>query len=97
VATVTIDATTARRRVTAWLVSEVANMLVGDTPQLIIDQRTLWRVPVLLTSSRVGTVGQVGTVDVDATTGEVFVNPELKKQILANAKRAARSASIAGS
>jgi hypothetical protein len=95
VATVQIDATTARRRVTAWLVSEVANLLVGGTPQLVIGQQTLWRVPVLLTSSQLGTIGPVGTVDVDATTGQIFVSPELKKQILTNAKRAARSPSFA--
>jgi hypothetical protein len=95
VATVQIDAITARRRVTAWLVSDVANLLVGGTPQLVIGQQTLWRVPVLLTSSQLGTVGPVGTVDVDATTGHIFVSSELKKQILTNAKRAARSPSFA--
>lgn len=91
-ATVNIDATSARRHVTGWLVRDVANLLVGGTPQLIIGQQTLWRVPVLLTSSQVGTVGQVGMVDVDAITGEIFVSPELKKQIIINAKRAAARA-----
>jgi hypothetical protein len=81
VAKVDIDAKTARRRATAWLVSEVGNMLIGGTPQLVISQQTVWRVPVILTSSSVGTVGQVGVLDVDATSGEALVSQELRKQI----------------
>lgn len=83
-ATVNIDAKTARRRATAWLVSEVGNMLIGGTPQLVISQQTVWRVPAILTSSSVGTVGQVGVVDVDATSGETLVSEDLRKQILDN-------------
>jgi len=92
VATVNIDAKTARRRVTAWLVSEVGNMLIGGTPQLVISQQTVWRVPAILTSSSVGTVGQVGVVDVDATSGETLVDEALRKQILENVKHLVSSA-----
>lgn len=92
VATVNIDAKTARRRVTAWLVSEVGNMLIGGTSQLVISQQTVWRVPVILTSSSVGTVGQVGVVDVDATSGETLVDEALRKQILENVKHLVSSA-----
>jgi hypothetical protein len=46
VATVSIEAKVARRQVTAWLASEVGNMLIGGTPQLVISRdRTTWRVP----------------------------------------------------
>lgn len=38
VATINVTAKTARRRVTAWLVSEVGNMLIGGTPQLVIGR-----------------------------------------------------------
>ncbi|RIK40100.1 MAG: hypothetical protein DCC55_15980 [Chloroflexi bacterium] len=93
IATININAVTAKRKVTAWLVSEVANLLVGGTPQLVIGQQSVWRVPVLLTSSQVGQVGQVGAVDVDTVSGQLFINSDLKKQIIANAKRAARSVS----
>lgn len=94
-ATINIDALTAKRKVTAWLVSKVANLLVGGTPQLVIGQQSVWRVPVLLTSSQVGQVGQVGAVDVDTVSGQLFINLDLKKQIITNAKRAARSVSPA--
>ena len=84
--TVNIDAETAQRKTTGWLISEVGNMLIGGTPQLVVANRTLWQVPALLTSSKIGTVGQVGTVDVDTLTGELLVNDELIEQILENAK-----------
>ncbi len=86
VATINVDAKTARRRVTAWLVSEVGNMLIGDTPQLVIGKQSVWRVPAILTSSSVGTVGQVGAVDVDAENGGIIVSKELREQILDNVK-----------
>jgi hypothetical protein len=84
VATLSVDAKTARRRVTAWLVSEVGNMLIGGSPRLVIGQRAVWQVPVILTSSNTGTVGQVETVDVDAESGEMLVSDELRERILNN-------------
>jgi hypothetical protein len=92
VATINVDAKTARRRVTAWLVSEVGNMIIGDAPQLVIGKRSTWRVPAILTSSSAGTVGQVGTVDVDAESGEIIVSEELREQILDNVKHLASPA-----
>jgi hypothetical protein len=89
VATVHVDAKTARRRVTAWLVSEVGNMLVGGAPQLVISKQSVWRVPVILTSSAVGTVDQVGTVDVDSESGQILVSEELREQILDNVRNLA--------
>ncbi len=85
-ATVNVDAKTARRQVTAWLASEVGNMLVGEMPQLVIGERTLWRVPVVLTSSNAGTVGEVDTVDVDAGSGELLVSEQIHERILAHVK-----------
>jgi hypothetical protein len=89
VATLNVDAKTARRHVTAWLVSEVGNMLIGGSPRLVIGQRVVWQVPVILTSSDSGTAGQVGTVDVDAESGEVLVSDELRERILNNVSHTA--------
>ncbi|HEX6386859.1 MAG TPA: hypothetical protein VF177_19510 [Anaerolineae bacterium] len=86
VATVNVDAVTARRRVTAWLVSEVGNMMMGGSPELVIGTETLWRVPVILTSSSAGTLGEVGIVVVDAVTGELHVSDDLRDQILNNVR-----------
>ena len=86
VAIVNVNAVTARRRVTAWLVSEVGNMLMGGSPELVIGTETLWRVPVMLTSSSAGALGEVGIVIVDAVTGELHVSDDLREQILNNVK-----------
>jgi hypothetical protein len=84
VATINVDAKTARRHATAWLVSKVGNMLIGGTPQLVIGKQSVWRVPAILTSSSVGTVGQVGAVDVDTESGKMLVSEELREQIKRN-------------
>lgn len=81
-ATVNVNAQTAQRRVTKWLVSEVGNMLVGGTPQLVISRETVWRVPVILTSSQVGEVDEVGSVDVNAESGDLLLDDALRDQIL---------------
>ncbi|MCL4267292.1 MAG: hypothetical protein KJ069_29210 [Anaerolineae bacterium] len=91
-ATVNLDAATARRRATAWLASEVGNQLISGTPQLIIRKETVWRMPVMLTSSATGMIGEVGSVDVNAETGELLANEELRDQILANVQHLTRSA-----
>ncbi len=87
VAAVNIDARTARRRVTSWVASEVGNMLVGGTPQLVISRKTIWRVPVLLTSSEIGMRGSVGVVDVDAENGELLIPTQTREQILHNVQQ----------
>ena len=86
-----IDPTTARRKATAWLVSEVGNLIKGGTPSLHIARRTVWRVPALLTSPSKGLRGQVGFVDVDAETGEMLIHAELRNEILLNVKSIANT------
>jgi hypothetical protein len=83
-ATVNVDAKSARRRVTAWLASEVGNMLIAGEPRLVISENTVWRLPALLTSSERGIIGEVGCVDVDAVTGELIASNELRTQIVNN-------------
>jgi hypothetical protein len=90
-ATVEIDAITARRRATVWLVSEVGNLIGGGVPTLDIGTRTVWRVPAVLTSPRHGVRGQVGRVDVDAVTGEVYSSDSLREEILNHARTIAHS------
>lgn len=93
-ASIEIDAVTAQRTATAWLISEVGNLLIGDTPSLVIGQRTAWRVPALLTSPTRGIVGQIGAVEVNAGTGEVLTDPQLTHDLLAHAQQLARSTAV---
>jgi hypothetical protein len=90
-ATIAVDAASARRKATGWLVSEVGNLLIGGDPALVIADRTAWRVPVLLTSPERGVVGQIGAVDVDATTGEVLSDDKLIQELTERGRQAARS------
>lgn len=90
-ATIEIDAITAQRKATAWLVSEVGDLLLGDPPALVIGQRAVWRVPVLLTSPSRGVIGQVGTVDVDTTSGQVLADPTLAQELATHAHDLVRS------
>ncbi len=86
-ATIEIDALTAQRQVNAWLVSEVGDLLLGDTPALVIGQQTVWRVPVLLTSPSRGVLGQIGVVDVDAASGQVLADPLLAQELESHARQ----------
>jgi len=91
-----IDAESAQRKVTGWLVSDVGNLLIGDTPTLVIADRAVWRVPILLTSPSRGVIGIVGSVDVDAQTGKVLADEALGRRILKDAHLVARSAPTPG-
>ena len=83
-AEINTSAKAAQRKATTWLISEVGNMLIGGAPQLIISHNAVWRVPVLLTSSRSGTVGQVGSIDVNADSGDLLITHTLREQLLNN-------------
>lgn len=94
---VAISAPVARRRVTRFVVSHIGNLLCAGEPELVVDERFAWRVPVLLTLPGEGVLGQVGQVNVDAETGEVDIDPDLIEEIQRNARTlAARSTPPAG-
>ncbi len=80
-----ISALVARRQVTGYLIDQVSDHLGGDVPMLVIDgQQLRWRVPVVLYLTSHGRAGQVGEIEVDGQTGQLFVSPaqieELKQR-----------------
>ncbi len=78
---IAVGATAARRSVTRWVGSDVADMLMAGTPTLVLSGTfPHWRVPVVLGSSR-GVVGEVGIVDVHAHTGALSTSPELIERL----------------
>lgn len=83
-ATVNIDAKSARRQATIWLASEVGNMLMAGAPHLFIGRQSVWRVPVLLTSSTIGIVGEIGAIEIDTITGQLLVTDQTRDELLAN-------------
>jgi hypothetical protein len=90
-AVINISAKAAQRKATTWLVSEVGNMLIGGTPQLVIGKTTSWRIPVLLTSTISGTLGQVGHIDIDAESGNLLADTEYREHILSEVQHFSRT------
>ena len=85
-AKINISPQAAQRQVTGWVVSEVSNMLMGGKPRLIVSQPTVWRVPIILSSSDQGFLGEIATVDVDAATGQLLLTINSAQEILAHAQ-----------
>lgn len=80
-AQVNITDITAQRKVSKLLLDHVGNLLYGERPSLVMGRRLLWRVPVWLALPTTGPLGQVGTLDVDAQTGEILSTPQVLEEI----------------
>jgi hypothetical protein len=85
-AKINISPMAAQRQVTGWVVSEVGNMLMGGKPRLVVSQPTVWRVPILISSSDQGFLGEVATIDVDAATGQLLLTADTIEEVLAHAQ-----------
>ena len=72
---------TAQRKVSKLLLDHVGNLLYGERPSLVAGRRLLWRVPVWLASSATGPLGQVGTLDVAAQTGEILFTQQMLEEL----------------
>ena len=72
----------AQRRVNKFLLDRVG-LFFGKQPSLVVGDRLLWRVPVWVSLPTTGPLGQVGTLDVDAQTGEILYTPEILAEIKA--------------
>lgn len=68
---ITVTADQARRLASRFLMDEVSHLLIATAPDLVVGDRTRWRVPVWI-----GFPGQgrhaVGALDVDAQTGAML-------------------------
>ena len=78
---VSVDARTARRKVSTWLVRDVGNLLMGGEPEYIPGERPVWRVPVVVTYGRQGCAT---FVDVDTRTGELLITEDAPQKVLAD-------------
>ena len=81
-AKINISPQAARHRVTGWVASEVGNMLMGGKPRLIVSQPTVWRVPIIISSSDQGFLGEVAYIDVDAAKGQLDLANNTSEKIL---------------
>ena len=71
----------ARQKVTRFAVMEISTQFLADAPELVVGDRLTWSVPVVLTSPVRGVVGKVGTISVDATTGELLVDEKTVRRM----------------
>ncbi len=68
---VNITAFVARQKANRFLIMQAGDQLMADQPALHIDDALYWRVPIQFAPSRMGVLGVVGHLLVDAQTGDV--------------------------
>src|SRR5437764_15314021 len=84
----------ARQRVTQYVMLEVSTQLGAGTPELTIGERVYWSVPVVFSLPGKGALGRVGTLRVDAGTGELLTDPQTEQEMLSHAERLAQRAAL---
>lgn len=91
-----ISADQAKRKLSRFFMDEVSLLIGPEDPLLVlVDTRSvLWRFPLELTLGKRGRLGLVGTVDVDARTGELLITDELLTEIKTNARLLVRGAAL---
>lgn len=68
-----ISATRARHLANGWLLWNIGERIAVGTPELILDQKLVWRFPLRWTSSRQGVLADlVADLHLDALSGEVL-------------------------
>jgi hypothetical protein len=72
----------ARRRANGYLAREVALFLVAGEPMLILNDQSCWQIPVILQLRGYGNVVEVGTITVDAQSGQVCPLSDEETQLL---------------
>lgn len=89
-----VSSFSARQKVTQYVMQELSTQLGGDVPELTVDERVFWSVPVVLTLPGKGVLGRVGTLRVDAATGEMLTNRQTDQEMLDHASQLARGAAL---
>lgn len=89
-----VTAFCARQRVTQHVMQELSTQLGGDTPDLTVGERVYWSVPVVFTLPGKGVLGRVGTLRVDAATGELLTDPQTEHEIRCRAEQLAQGAAL---
>ncbi len=87
---INVSAEDAQRKVSVFALRRISNLMHGETPTLILGERACWRVPVHLTFPTAGDVGPVGSIDVDVSSGELYITPDIIAAIEAHAQAIAQ-------
>jgi hypothetical protein len=89
-----VSSFSARQRVTQYVMHELSTQLGGETPELTVSERVYWSVPVVLTLPGKGVIGRVGTLRVDAGTGELLTDPQTEREMMQHAEQLAQRAAL---
>jgi len=89
-----ITSFSAQQRVTQYVLNELSTQLGGDTPELTVGERVWWSVPVVFTLPGKGMLGRVGTLRIDAGTGELLTDPQTEREIMHHAEQLAQRATL---
>ncbi len=89
-----VTAFSARQRVTQFVMLELSTQLGGDTPELTVSERVYWSVPVVFALPGKGVLGRVGTLRVDAGTGELLTDPQIEQEIMRHAGELAQRSTL---
>jgi hypothetical protein len=94
-ANIHVTAQQACRQVSTFVGNEIADLLHGETPDLVVRQDgTYWRVPVVLSSRSLGRIGVVGSIDVHVETGDLRLTDRTIAEIESNAQRFAAGTAL---
>ncbi len=85
-ADVNISAFAARQKVNSFALSEISYMIHAGEPALVLGERICWRVPLILSLTSRGDVGEVGAIDVDVETGQMHISHQQVVEIEARAQ-----------
>ena len=83
-----ISADEARRRVNGFLLNNLSYLMVSDREaELVVGEKVCWRIAIHHTLPGFGSVGRIGTIDVDVETGEIQpASPEQIEEMKRRAK-----------
>ena len=84
----------ARQRVTQYVMHQLSTQLGGDTPELTVGERVYWTVPVVFTLPGKGVLGRVGTLRIDAATGELLTDTQTEREMMRHAEQLAQRAAL---
>jgi hypothetical protein len=85
-----VSAVVARRKVSGLALSKIGTGIGAGEPEHIMSRdRIVWRVPLFLALPGLGHLGDVGTIDVDAQSGEVLADDDLIELFIRNARQLA--------
>lgn len=87
-----VSAAWAHRKANGWLVMNVGERVSAGSPELVVDDPLVWRVPLRWTSSTRGVLAEpIAQLCVDATTGEILDEQDKIREICDSVEHSART------